>query len=101
MSTPEQTEPRRLTPTERLQNLQEHLHEVTMSVLNRRPTMPESSVTIGVTAKRIHTWEITVRGDDPAECERVARLLDDGLAEKYAAELEPSGDTVTAKAALA
>jgi hypothetical protein len=86
-------EPRRLTPTERL-------HEVTMAALNRRPTMPESSVTIGVTAKRLHTWEITVRGDDAEECERVARTLDDGLAQKYAHELV-NGDTITAKAALA
>jgi hypothetical protein len=85
---------RRLTPTERL-------HEVTMSVLNRRPVTPESSVTIGVTAKRLHTWEITVRGDDPEECDRVARVIDDGLAERYAHELEPSGDTITAKAVLA
>jgi hypothetical protein len=81
------TEPeRRLTPTERL-------HEVTMAVLNRRPTTPESSVTIGVTAKRIHTWEVTVRGDDPEDCARVARELDDALAEKYAAELDPAAPT--------
>ena len=79
----------------------ERLHEVTMAQLNRRPTMPESSVTIGVTAKRLHTWEIVVRGDDPEECDRVARLLDDGLSERYAHELEPTGDTLTAKVALA
>jgi hypothetical protein len=87
-----ETEPRRLTPTERL-------HEVTMAAMNRR-TAPESSVTIGVTAKRLHTWEIVVRGEDVEECERLARVLDDGLAEKYAHEME-TGDTITAKAVLA
>jgi phosphoribosyl-dephospho-CoA transferase len=89
-------EPRRLTPTERLQRLTEQLHEVTMAAMNRR-TAPESSVTIGVTAKRLHTWEITVRGEDVEECHRLARLLDDGLAEKYKAEME-TGDTITARA---
>ena len=76
-------EPRRLTPTERL-------HEVTMAQLNRRPSEPESSVTIGVTAKRLHTWEITVRGPDAAECSRVARILDDNLSAEYASEIVPA-----------
>ena len=63
------------TPTARL-------HEVTMAALHREPSAPESVVTIGVTAKRLHTWEITVRGSDPDECDRIARRLDDGLAEE-------------------
>ena len=69
------------TPTARL-------HEVTMAALHREPSAPESVVTIGVTAKRLHTWEITVRGSDPDECDRIARRLDDGLAAKYASELD-------------
>lgn len=77
------SEPRRLTPTERL-------HEVTMSVLNRRPSEPESSVTIGVTAKRLHTWEITVRGVDVVECERLATLLDASFQVRYAHEIVPA-----------
>lgn len=59
-----------------------------MAAMSRRPSEPESVVTIGVTAKRLHTWEITVRGADPDECDRIARRLDDGLAAKYASELD-------------
>jgi hypothetical protein len=70
----------RLTPTERL-------HEVTMAAMHRAPSAPESSVTIGVTAKRLHTWEVTVRGDNPEECAKVAKRLDDELAAKFADEL--------------
>lgn len=62
--------------------------EVVRSLLNRTPSVPESSVTIGVTAKRLHTWEIVVRGEDVDECARVAQRLDDGLAAKYAHEME-------------
>lgn len=78
-------EPRRLTPTERL-------HEVTMATLNRRPSEPESSVTIGVTAKRLHTWEITVRGPDAAACCAEAETLDGVLAAKYAHEIVPDSN---------
>lgn len=87
------TEPRRQTPTERL-------HEVTMASLNRRPSEPESTVEIATTAKhaskddptpkRLHTWSITVRGQDVQECDRIARRLDDGLAALYAHELDNS-----------
>lgn len=73
-------EPRRLTPTERL-------HEVTMAAMHRAPAAPESTVEIGVTAKRLHTWTVTVRGVDAAECARVAKRLDDELAAKFASEL--------------
>jgi hypothetical protein len=76
-------EARRLTPTERL-------HEVTMAQLNRRPTEPESSVTIGVTAKRLHTWEITVRGADAVKCCAEAETLDGVLSAKYAHEIIPT-----------
>lgn len=53
---------------------------------------PESSVTIGTTAKRIHTWEITVRGEDIGECARKARFIDDTLQAHYAHELEDADD---------
>lgn len=74
-------DPHRLTPTERL-------HEVTMAAMNRRPSEPESVVTIGVTAKRLHTWEVTVRGADPNDCARIAARLDDELSARYASELD-------------
>ncbi len=63
-----------------------------MATLNRRPSEPESSVTIGVTAKRLHTWEVTVRGADAEACDALARKLDDALAEKYAHEIIPAAN---------
>lgn len=81
---------RRLTPTERL-------HEVTMASLTRAPAAPESTVEIGVTAKRLHTWTVTVRGPDADECARVAQRLDDGLAAKFASEL--TDDTLASQLA--
>lgn len=60
----------------------------------RAPAPPESTVEIGVTAKRLHTWTITVRGEDVNECARVAQRLDDELAAKYAHELDT--DTLAA-----
>jgi hypothetical protein len=45
-------------------------------------------VTIGTTAKRIHTWEIVVRGEDVGECARKARVIDEALSAHYAHELE-------------
>ncbi len=56
--------------------------------LTRAPSSPESSVTIGTTAKRIHTWEIVVRGEDVGECARKARFIDQTLSAYYAHELE-------------
>lgn len=53
----------------------------------REPTPTESAVTIGVTAKRLHTWEVTVRGENAEECAKVAKRLDDELAAKFADEL--------------
>lgn len=76
-------EPRRLTPTERL-------HEVTMATLARRPSEPESSVTIGVTAKRLHTWEITVRGPSAEDCAGLALKLDGQLVSRYSHEIVPA-----------
>jgi hypothetical protein len=65
---------------------------------NRAPAPAESTVTIGTTAKhgsaadpepkRLHTWEITVRGEDVGECARRARVLDDALSAAFAHELE-------------
>lgn len=61
-----------------------------MQALARRPSEPESSVTIGVTAKRLHTWEITVRGPDAEACKLLAETLDGELATKYAHEIVPA-----------
>ena len=60
MSTPTETEPRRLTPTERL-------HEVTMAAMSRAAAPPEHSVEISRNAKGVHQYEVTVRGYDLAE----------------------------------
>lgn len=60
-----------------------------MATLTRRPSEPESSVTIAVTAKRLHTWEITVRGTDAEACKLLAETLDGDLATKYAHEIAP------------
>lgn len=64
----------------------------------RTPSPPECSVTIGTTAKhgsaadpepkRLHTWEVTVRGEDVQACSRLARLIDSELAAGFASELD-------------
>lgn len=64
------------------------------AMARRAPTPPESTVEIGVTAKRLHTWTVTVRGEDVNECARIAQRLDDELAAKYAHELD--ADTLAA-----
>jgi hypothetical protein len=51
-------------------------------------------VEIGVTAKRLHTWTVTVRGEDAEACSRLAQRLDDELAAKFASELDT--DTLAA-----
>lgn len=60
----------------------------------RAPAPPESTVEIGVTAKRLHTWTVTVRGEDVEACARLAQRLDDELAAKFASELDT--DTLAA-----
>lgn len=72
--------------------------EVLRALLNRPASPPESSVTIGTTAKhatkdggaaaRMHTWDIVVRGEDVGECMRKARSLDDALSAHFSHELE-------------
>ena len=57
MATTPDTEPRRLTPTERL-------HEVTMAAMQRAATPPEHSVEITRNAKGVYQFEVTVRGYD-------------------------------------
>lgn len=69
-------EPRRQTPTERL-------HEVTMSALNRRPSEPESAVTISRNAKGVTQFEVTVRGPDADAVYAKAQELNDGLRARY------------------
>ena len=56
-----ESEPRRLTPTERL-------HEVTMAYAQRAPSPPEHSVTISRNAKGVAQFEVTVRGYDVGQC---------------------------------
>lgn len=75
------SKPRRVTPSERL-------YDLAMAALSRQPGTPESSVTIGTTAKRIHTWEIVVRGSDPDQCAKIARRLDNELSAAFASELD-------------
>ena len=62
-----ETEPRRLTPTERL-------HEVTMAAMTRAASPPEHSVEITRNAKGVHQYEVTVRGYDLNEV--IQRALD-------------------------
>ena len=67
--------------------------EVTRGLLGalnqpRTSAPPESTVEIGVTAKRLHTWTVTVRGEDVNECARIAQRIDDELAAKFASELD-------------
>ena len=68
--------PRRQTPTERL-------HEVTMATLGRRPSEPESSVTITRNAKGVAQFEVTVRSADYGEAQAAARRLFDALCSDY------------------
>lgn len=63
-------------------------HEALLAAVSRTPSSPESSVTIGVTAKRLHTWEVVVRGEDVEEIARVAKRIDDELAAKFADEVD-------------
>lgn len=73
----------------------------------RAPAPPESSVTISTSAKhgsaadpepkRLHTWEITVRGEDIGECTRKARVIDNELSAAFAHELDH--DTLAGKLA--
>ena len=76
-------EPRRLTPTERL-------HEVTMASLSRRPSEPESSVSLTRNAKGVTQCDVTVRGPDAAACKALAVELYDALRMRYPL---PSGFT--------
>lgn len=77
------TEPRRLTPTERLQLADERMHEVTMASLARRPSEPESSVSLTRNAKGAVQIEVTVRGVDARACQQHATLLYEELALAY------------------
>jgi hypothetical protein len=74
MSSTEQE--RRLTPTERL-------HEVTMTALSRRPSEPESSVTITRNARGVFQFEVTVRGPDIDTLTTQADAIVAGLVARY------------------
>lgn len=72
MSVPE----RRLTPTERL-------HEVTMAAMSRRPSEPESSVTVTRNARGIFQFEVTVRGPSADLCQTQAEAIAAELVTAY------------------
>lgn len=74
--TPRKSEPRRLTPTERL-------HEVTMTAMARKPAEPESSVTVARNARGVFQFEVTVRGPSVEVCELEASSIIAGLERKY------------------
>lgn len=76
------TEPRRLTPTERL-------HEVTMAAMGRKPAEPESSVTITRNAKGVVQFEVTIRHTDPVQADAIARNFFASLERAYP---YPNGD---------
>ncbi len=67
-----ESEPRRLTPTERL-------HEVTMAAMGRKPVEPESSVTISRNARGVFQFEVTVRGPDVDACYLAADKITEQL----------------------
>ncbi len=79
-------EPHRLTPTERL-------HEVTMAAMNRRPSEPESSVTISRNAKGVAQFEVTVRGHDEDICEIKAQAIYDALVARFPYPASTNGGT--------
>ncbi len=80
------TEQRRLTPTERL-------HEVTMTAMSRRPTEPESSVTVARNARGVFQFEVTVRGSNIHTCDLVASEVVSGLIERFPFPATNGGET--------
>lgn len=73
---PDDAEPRRLTPTERL-------HEVTLAFAHRAASPPEHSVTISRNAKGVFQFEVTVRGYDVRGTFDEAELIANTLAAAY------------------
>lgn len=69
-----------------------------VAAVSRAPSGPESSTTIGTTAKHgsaadpkpklLHTYEVVVRGNNPVDNTKIAQRIADGLDAKYAYELE-------------
>lgn len=76
MSATADTEPRRLTPTERL-------HEVTMAAMTRPSAAPEHSCDLTRNAKGQTQIALTVRGTDPAEVVATACELYETLRARY------------------
>ena len=89
MSEPMQDLPRRLTPTEQRLQTEARLHEVTIAAMSRRPSEPESSVTITRNARGVFQFEVTVRGGDASECSEEAHTIALWLVNKYP---YPNGD---------
>ena len=84
-----ETEPRRLTPTERLHEVTRELHEVALAAVTRQPRTGQPSVEIGETAqgrpyvKSVQTYQLEDE-DWQAMCDRAVSMfthLRDGLPE--------------------
>ena len=88
MTTPAATGPRRLTPTERL-------HEISMAAIQRKPSEPESSVTITRNARGVFQFEVTVRGPDVGDCDALARNVVTGLIEQFPYPAGPTNGGTT------
>lgn len=78
-------EPRRLTPTERL-------HEVTMAVLNRKPSEPEQSISVTRNARGVFQFEVTLRGADLDVLRTTADAVVSELVEKWPYPVTNGGD---------
>src|SRR6185437_14442721 len=89
-----ETEPRRLTPTERL-------HEVTMVAMSRAPSPPEHSVEITRNAKGVAQFEVTVRGYDLAAVLAEAQAAFVALEREFPYEDTPGNGTAAATARTA
>lgn len=76
-------EPRRLTPTERLQLADTRTHEVTMAALQRAASPPEHTVSLTLNAKGDVQIEVTGRGHDLAGLEVDVAEAFDRLRVKY------------------
>lgn len=78
------TEPRRLTPTERL-------HEVTLAAIQRPASPPEHSVEISRNAKGVAQFAVTVRGHDLAVVLDKATDAFDALSAAYPYATDENG----------
>ena len=73
----------RLTPTQRLHEVTRELHDVAMAALSRKPSAPESSVTLARNAKGHVQIEVVVRNEDQRVAQQQATLLFEELCIAY------------------